>query len=160
MGSGGSRGSPERVARAVGIGVSSTDSPYLRRVSELDDLAVGIGKTLIQSLTLIHGAGLLAIPTFAKQFEVTLQPAMRLWMLGWFAAGLILVVLAGIVAFYALAARSHPLVNLLVRTHDVFCFTSLHRLGQLCRGPTSTVLEKLKRFLAARRDGRRLAEGQ
>ena len=91
---------------------SLPDSPYLRRVSELDDLAVGIGKTLIQSLTLIHGAGLLAIPTFAKQFEVTLQPSMRLWMLGWFAGGLILVVSAGIVAFYALAARSSEYLEL------------------------------------------------
>jgi hypothetical protein len=83
-----------------------TDSPYLQRVSELDDLAVGIGKTLIQSLTLIHGAALLAIPAFANQFDVTLRPPMRLWMLGWFSAGLTFVVFAGFLAFFALAARS------------------------------------------------------
>src|SRR5262245_60877978 len=66
----------------------SPDSPYLRRVSELDDLAVGIAKMLLQSLILIHGAGLLAIPTFINLFDPALRPRLRLWTLGSFSVGL------------------------------------------------------------------------
>jgi hypothetical protein len=83
-----------------------TGSPYLERASELDAMAVGIGKTLIQSLTLIHGAALLAIPAFAKQFEVVLRPGIRTWLLICFTAGLVSVIGAGIFAFFALAQRS------------------------------------------------------
>ena len=42
-----------------------TDSPYLQRASEMDALAVSVATTLTQSLTLIHGGALIAIPAFA-----------------------------------------------------------------------------------------------
>jgi hypothetical protein len=75
-------------------------------------LAVGVATTLIQSLTLIHGGAVVAIPAFANQFEVVLRPSIRLWMFGWFAGGLALAVIAGIAAFLALAARSDESLEL------------------------------------------------
>jgi hypothetical protein len=89
-----------------------TDSNFLQRASAMDALAVSVATTLIQSLTLIHGGAVVAIPAFANQFEVVLRPSIRLWMFGWFAAGLALAVVAGIAAFFALAARSDESLEL------------------------------------------------
>ena len=89
-----------------------TDPNFLQRASAMDALAVSVAMTLIQSLTLIHGGAVVAIPAFAKQFEVVLRPTIRIWMFGWFAGGLALAVLAGIAAFFALAARSDESLEL------------------------------------------------
>ena len=52
-----------------------TDSNYLQRAFAMDALAVNVATTLIQSLTLIHGGAMVAIPAFANQFEVVLRPS-------------------------------------------------------------------------------------
>jgi hypothetical protein len=82
------------------------DSPYLRRATDLDGMAVNVTTTLIQSLTLIHGGALVAAPAFAEQFKPILQSPYLVLMFGFFATGLVLAIFAGIFAFYALSRRS------------------------------------------------------
>jgi len=82
------------------------DSPYLKRATDLDGMAVNVTTTLIQSLTLIHGGALVAAPAFAEQFKPILQSPYLVLMFGFFATGLVLAIFAGIFAFYALSRRS------------------------------------------------------
>ena len=69
-------------------------------------MAANVATTLIQSLTLIHGGALIAIPAFAGPFDKILKSPLFGWTFGFFALGLTLVIAAGIVSFFALARRS------------------------------------------------------
>jgi hypothetical protein len=89
-----------------------TDSPYLQRATDLDAQAVSIANSLIQSLTLIHGGALIAIPAFAGPFKPILESPMFGWIFGFFVLGLTLVIAAGIFAFFALARRSDESLEL------------------------------------------------
>ncbi len=84
----------------------TADPNYLQRATDLDGMAVNVAMTLVQSLTLIHGGALVAIPAFAEQFQALRHSPLFPWIFGSFGLGLFFAVASGLIAFLALAKRS------------------------------------------------------
>jgi hypothetical protein len=79
--------------------------PYLEAANQNDKDAVDVAKLLIQSLLLLHGGALIAIPTFASLREGMPKDTL-IALLVCFSSGLIAALLAGMSAFFALVERS------------------------------------------------------
>lgn len=80
--------------------------PLREAANQSDNGALEIAKLLIQSMVLLHGGALVALPTFISAKVGFDQPTLER-LLKCFSTGLVLALLAGVVAFFALGARNN-----------------------------------------------------
>lgn len=85
--------------------------PYLDAANQNDKDAVDVAKLLIQSLLLLHGGALIAIPTFAS-LRQGMSKETLIALLVCFSCGLITALFAGMSAFFALVQRSEYYLTL------------------------------------------------